>query len=100
VSGALIGQSGLQRITKLQDADVEFSAIIGRRNWRKGIATEAANAIVYDAWERFPGDQIHALVHPDSAAGGPFLRRIGFRRGNDQLVRGEILEVWYTQRLG
>jgi RimJ/RimL family protein N-acetyltransferase len=100
VSGALIGQSGLQRITKLQDADVEFSAIIGRRNWRKGIATEAANAIVYDAWGRFPGNQIHALVHPDSAAGGPFLRRIGFRRDDDQLVRGETLEVWHTQRLG
>ena len=99
-SGAFIGQGGLQRITELQDADVEFSAIIGRRNWRKGIATEAANAIVYDAWGRFPGNQIHALVHPDSAAGGPFLRRVGFRRDDDQLVRGEMLEVWHTQRLG
>lgn len=99
-SGAFIGQGGLQRVTELQDAAVEFSAIIGRRNWRKGIATEAANAIVHDAWERFPGSQIHALVHPDSTAGGPFLRRIGFRRDDDQLVHGETLEVWHTQRLG
>ncbi|NDH75423.1 MAG: N-acetyltransferase [Actinobacteria bacterium] len=99
-SGAFIGQGGLQRITELQDADVEFSVIIGRRNWRTGIATEAANAILYDAWGRLSGSQIHALVHPDSAAGGPFLRRIGFRRDDDQLVRGETLEVWHTQRLG
>jgi ribosomal-protein-alanine N-acetyltransferase len=99
-SGAFIGQSGLQRIPELQDADVEFSMVIGRRNWRLGIATEAANAILYDAWGRFSGNQIHALVHPDSAAGGPFLRRIGFRRDDDQFVRGETLEVWHTQRLG
>lgn len=99
-SGALLGQGGLQRITELQDADVEFSMIIGRRSWRKGVATEAANAILFDAWERFEGSQIHALLHPDNDAGGPFLRRIGFRRDEDQLVRGETLEVWQTQRLG
>ena len=99
-SGAFLGQGGLQRITELQDADVEFSMIIGRRSWQKGVATEAANAILFDAWERFGGSQIHALLHPDNTAGGPFLRRIGFRRDDDQLVRGETLEVWQTQRLG
>ncbi len=99
-SGAFIGQGGLQRIPELQEADVEFSVIIGRRNWRTGIATEAANAIVYDSWGRISGGQIHALVHPDSAASGPFLRGIGFRRDDDQLARGETLEVWHTQRLG
>ena len=99
-SGAFLGQGGLQRITELQDAEVEFSMIIGRRSWQKGVATEAANAILFDAWERFAGSQIHALLHPDNTAGGPFLRRIGFRRDDDQLVRGETLEVWHTQRLG
>lgn len=99
-SGAFIGQGGLQRIPELQDADVEFSVIIGRRNRRTGIAPEAANAVLYDTWGRFSGKQIHALVHPDSAAGGPFFRRIGFRRDDNQFVRGETLEVWHTQRLG
>lgn len=99
-SGAFLGQGGLQRITELQDAEVEFSMIIGRRSWRKGVATEAANAVLFDAWERFGGNQIHALLHPDNTAGTPFLRRVGFRRDTDQLVRGETLEVWHTQRLG
>lgn len=98
-SGAFLGQGGLQRITELQDAEVEFSMIVGRRSWRKGLATEAANALLYDAWERFTGSQIHALLHPDNSAGGPYLRRIGFRRDEDELVRGETLQVWHTQRL-
>ena len=54
---------------------------------------------MYDALGTLLGNQIHALVHPDSAAGGPFLRRIGFRRDDDQLVRGETLGSG-TQRLG
>lgn len=99
-SGAFLGQGGLQRITELHGAEVEFSMIVGRRSWQKGIATEAANAILYDAWERFGGNLIHALVHPDNVAVGPFLRRVGFRRDADELVRGETLEVWHTQRLG
>ena len=49
------------RITDLHGADVEFSMIMSRRNWRTGIATEAGNALLYDA-DRIDGDEIHALV--------------------------------------
>ena len=98
-SGAFLGQGGLQRITDLHGAEVEFSMIVSRRNWRKGIATEAGNALLYDAWERFNGDQIHALLHPDNSSGAPMLRKLGFRRLDDQLARGENLAVWATQRL-
>ena len=99
VSGAFLGQGGLQRITDLHGAAVEFSMIVSRRNWRKGIATEAGNAVLFDAWERFIGTEIHALIHPDNVAGAPMLRKLGFRRLDDQLIRGENLAVWQIQRL-
>ena len=73
--------------------------IVSRRNWQKGIASEAGNAILFDAWERFDGTQIHALVDPDNEAGGPMLRHLGFRRIDDELIHGETLHVWQTQRL-
>ena len=98
-SGAFLGQGGLQRITDLHGAEVEFSMIISRRNWRKGVASEAGNALLYDAWSRFTGDEIHALLHPDNSAGAPMLRKLGFRRLDDQLTRGENLAVWHVQRL-
>lgn len=98
-SGAFLGQGGLQRITDLHGAEVEFSMTVSRRVWRKGIATEAGNAMLYDGWDRFRGDHIHALVHPDNSAGGPFLRKLGFRRIEDEIVRGETLRVWQTERL-
>ena len=99
VSGAFLGQGGLQRITDLHGADVEFSMIMSRRNWRSGIATEAGNALLHDAWDRIDGDEIHALVHPDNTAGAPLMRKLGFRNLEDALLRGEALTVWQTQRL-
>ena len=98
-SGAFLGQAGLQRVTEIVGATVEFGLIISRRNWGKGVAAEAGNAILYDAWERYDGAQIHAIVHPDNPAGGAVLRKLGFRRQEDELIRGETQEVWQTQRL-
>jgi len=99
-SGAFLGQAGLQRITDLAAATAEFSIIVSRRSWGKGVAAEAANAVLYDAWDRFDGTEIHALVHPDNSPGGAILRRLGFRRQDDELTRGETLQVWQVQRLG
>ena len=73
--------------------------IMSRRNWRTGIATEAGNALLHDAWDRIDGDEIHALVHPDNTAGAPLMRKLGFRNLEDALLRGEALTVWQTQRL-
>ena len=98
-SGAFLGQGGLQRITDFPDATAEFSMILGRRNWRDGYGTEAGNAILFDAWGRLDGHAIHALLHPDNTAGSALLRKLGMQRGNDEIGRGETLQVWMTHRL-
>ena len=99
-TGAFLGEGGLQRLTDVTGAQGDFGYTISRRNWDKGIATEAGNAILYDAWRRFPGDQIHALVHPDNSASGAVLRKLGFRRLDDELIHGLEQQVWEIQRLG
>ena len=99
VSGAFAGQVGLQRVTDVQGAVVEFSVIISRRNWRHGVATEAGNAVLWDAWERFDGSDIHAVVHPDDTAGRGVIRRLGLRHQEDQQTRGDTWQIWQVPRL-
>ena len=77
-SGAFLGQAGLQRATEIIGATVEFGLILSRRNC----------------------SEIHAIVHPDNPAGSAVLRKLGFRRQEDELIRGETQQVWQTQRLG
>jgi RimJ/RimL family protein N-acetyltransferase len=98
-SGAFLGQGGLQPATEVSNAAVELSIIINQRNWGKGVATEAGHLIVFDAWTRYAGHKIHAIVHPDNSAAGPVLRKLGFRHQDDELIRGETLQLWQTQRL-
>ncbi len=99
-SGAFLGQAGLQRATEIIGATVEFGLILSRRNWGKGVAAEVGNAVLHDTWDRYPGSEIHAIVHPDNPAGSAVLRKLGFRRQEDELIRGETQQVWQTQRLG
>ncbi len=99
-TGAFLGEGGLQRLTDVPGAEVAYGHTISRRNWGKGVATEASNAILYDAWRRFPGNQIHALVHPEDESSGTVLRKLGFRRLEDELIHGIEQQVWEVQRLG
>ena len=99
-SGAFVGQAGLQPVTEILGATAEFSIIVSRRSWGTGVATEAGHAIVFDAWQRYSGDEIHAVVRPDDPAAGPLLRNLGFRLQDEELIRGEMTQVWQIQRLG
>jgi len=99
-SGAFVGQAGLQPVTEIHGATAEFSIIVSRRSWGTGVATEAGHAIVFDAWQRYSGSEIHAVVHPDDPASGPLLRKLGFRLQDEGLIGGEMVQVWHIQRLG
>jgi RimJ/RimL family protein N-acetyltransferase len=98
-TGAFIGACGFHRLTDVQGATVEFSCTLSRRNWGQGLAAEAGNAVLYDGWERLKDDLIHAVVPHDNRAGSKMIRKLGFRRGEDQLIHGEEQQVWQSQRL-
>ena len=98
-TGAFLGEAGLQRLTDVAGAQVDYSYTISRRNWDKGIDTEAGNAILYDAWDRYRGDQIHAIVHPDDTGRAAVLRKLGFRLEGSRLIHGIEQHVWEVQRL-
>ncbi len=62
--------------------------VVGSAHQRRGIASEAATAMV--AWLREQGvDQIEALVHPEHRASSTVARRLGLVATGD-LVDGEV----------
>ena len=98
-TGGLIGECGLQHVFDVDGATVDFGFTIGKRHWGKGFATEAGHVILTDAWERYDGDLIHAICHPDNAASAQVLHKLGFREVEKRLIHGYEQRLWEIQRL-
>jgi len=99
-TGAFVGECGPQRLSDVPGARVDFTGVISRRYWGRGMATEAGQALLYDLWDRFDGQEVHSIVHPENPTAGEVLRKLGFRRLADQLIHGANQQLWQTQRLG
>ncbi len=97
---AFLGECGLSMITDLPGAEVEFVCTLTRQSWGRGYSTEAGHVVLNDAWRRYSGDQIHAVILPGNTHGASLLIRLGFRRLDDQRVGGITRHVWEMQRLG
>ncbi|MEQ8842001.1 MAG: GNAT family N-acetyltransferase [Acidimicrobiales bacterium] len=97
-TGALIGESGLQRLFDVEGATVDFGFTLTRRFWRDGYATEAGHAILLDLWDRFPGDLVHAVAHPENTGSEATLHKLGFRLAEERLVHGQTMNLWEIQR--
>jgi RimJ/RimL family protein N-acetyltransferase len=98
-SGALLGEGGLQHNFDIEGAPVSFSIIISRRVWGEGYGTEAGHVIIDDAWDRYDADALHAVLHPDNTAGAALLRKLAFRRAENQTINGVTQQVWEIPRL-
>ncbi len=97
-TGGLIGEAGLQRLFEVEGASVDFGFTINRRYWRDGYATEAGHVILVDTWDRYPGDLIHSVAHPENTASAATLHKLGFRLVEEQLIHGQIQSLWEIQR--
>ena len=102
VTGAFLGEGGLQRWTHLvydsPGVEVDFGYTFGRRNWGKGVATEAMTLIRDHAWDRYEGDAMHALVDADNTRSIRVLEKLDFRR-IDKVEGDETeLEIWQLDR--
>jgi len=98
-TGGLLGEGGLQPDSLIDGATADFDITLGRRSWGTGIGTEAATVIIEDAWQRYPGDLIHAIVVPDNTASSSLLRRVGFTPAGDHSINGQPHETWVISRV-
>ena len=98
-TGGFVAEAGLQHLTDVEGAQVEFGYTLARRHWNQGFATEAGHAILLDAWSRYTGDLIHAITQPHEQTHAAALRTMGFRRVDDRLIHGTTKYLWEVPRL-
>ena len=76
-TAAPIGMCGLLKREELPDPDIGFAFLPDF--WNKGLAFEAATAVLNDARNRLNLTRILAIVNPDNAPSIKLLEKLGFK---------------------
>jgi ribosomal-protein-alanine N-acetyltransferase len=84
--GRLIGQCGLLQLP--ESADVEVLYLLERDRWGRGLAAEAARAVLRHAFEQLGLPRIVAVTRPEHAASRRVMEKLGMRQEADRDVFG------------
>ena len=76
-TGDFIGRCGLLPWEIGGRTEVEVAYLLGKNYWRRGLATEAAAAIVDYAFETLPVDRLICMVDPENAASRGVAIKVG-----------------------
>ncbi|TMA21955.1 MAG: GNAT family N-acetyltransferase [Deltaproteobacteria bacterium] len=68
---------GAMLMVRKPGSKVELGFALARAAWGRGIATEAARALIDHAFEALGIPEIEAFTHPDNAPSGAVLRKAG-----------------------
>ena len=68
---------GAMLMVRKPGANVELGFALARPAWGRGIATEAARALIDHAFETLGVRDLEAFTHPDNTASGAVLRKAG-----------------------
>jgi len=71
----MIGFCGLQPLANTPD--IEIGWWLARAHWGRGLATEAARAVLCDGFERVGLQRIVAVAHPCNGASRHFMEKLG-----------------------
>ena len=74
-SKKMIGYCGFQYLDETEQIEIVFAYL--KEYWKKGFATEAANACLKFGFERLEIEKIYAGVHPENTASLHVLKKIG-----------------------
>jgi len=84
-TGALIGCCGLKRLDaepapEAIKGEVEIGWILGEKYWRKGYASEAANASLDYAFNRVAAPRVAALTSKSNVPSWKMMEKLGMKR--------------------
>ena len=89
----LVGAAGVQPLPILGPERLELSYLIASDRWGLGLATEAAAAVVGDAFGRLGRDHLVAVARPDNAASRRVLDKLGFVPAGSVRCYGRLLPL-------
>jgi len=72
--------------------DVEVGYRLARRSWGRGLATEAAAALIEHAFARLALPRVVAVVYPDNQPSRRVLSKLGFTHEGPREYRGARVE--------
>ncbi len=99
LTGSLIGDCGLQPLEH-RGPEVELGYDFHPRVWGHGLATEAATAVMTQAFDALEIDRVVAVVKPDHVASQRVLKKAGLRWSGTREAYGELLLLYEAQREG
>jgi len=97
-SGALIGFCGLSRTTVDSVDEVEVAYRLARAHWGRGLASEAARAVLAQGFSELGIEAIVGIVSPRHLASIRVLEKIGFRSFSETRYSGWDVRVYRLTR--
>lgn len=97
-TGRMIGDCGLQPLEH-HGPDVELGYDLHPDAWGRGLATEAARAVVGQAFGPLGVDRVVAVVKPDHVASQRVLEKVGLHHAGTRLAYGESMLLYEARRL-
>ena len=84
-SGEFVGCCGLRPYPSAEPAGTvyELGFHLRPQFWGRGLAMEAARAVIHHAFEALQATSLFAGHHPDNAASARLLEKLGFRYDHD-----------------
>jgi RimJ/RimL family protein N-acetyltransferase len=95
-TGAFAGYCGLAPQELDGRPEIEVGYLVRRDLWNRGLASEAARAVLRMARRRFPGLRPIALIDPENAASKRVAEKIGMLREGETRKWGKRLFVFRT----
>jgi ribosomal-protein-alanine N-acetyltransferase len=92
-TGHLIGDCGLQPLEH-HGPEVELGYDLHPETWGRGLATEAARAVMEQAFGPLGIDRVIAVVKPDHVASQRVLEKAGLHRAGTRLAYGESMLLY------
>lgn len=96
-TGEIVGAGALQNLRRAATpapdpaCPLEIGWRLRRDHWHRGLATEAARAIVGFAFEIIRAEELYAVCDPDNLASASVMKRLG--------MQDVGLQLWYGKRL-
>ena len=92
----LIGYCGLQHLDNTAEVEIYYG--LHKKFWRKGLATEAAKAILRFGFEKIDLPRIVAATHPNNADSQKILLKLGMERGKNARFYELEAAYFFVQR--
>jgi [ribosomal protein S5]-alanine N-acetyltransferase len=83
-----------------EGSEVEVAYLLAKRSWGRGLATEAATAIVEYGFEQLGLERLICLIDPENRASQRVAQKIGMTFERDVDLDGELVPLYSRQRPG